>query len=498
MLKKLQVFSYVVLCLSLNGCAELTTLSEKYSPQKTVKNAPIATQWQATLPHDGKQTNLAQFWQQFDDALLVELIDAVQAESADIASAKARIAQARSARTQANATLLPTVDGSASLSRAVQQPASSFNTGIAGQGNQSSGGQPINTSRADIQASWELEIFGVNHSAFVASQAQENAAKAGWHSARISVAAELANTYFDQRFCTLQLGILQSDVQSRAESLRLIDIAVNAGFSAPMNRDLARASLADARQQLQAQQMQCDLDVKALVALTNSDEPTLREKLNRQAFTPQLDASSSLFSLDAIPANIIAQRPDINAAEADLITANADIQNTYASSLPKISLNGSIGWMNLSSSGFSSNGSIWSLGPISLTMPIFHPGVQEAGLASSEAQYEEKASVYRSKVRNAVKEVEEALVSLHSANLRQTDIETSIKSYQASFEAIQVKVNAGFANLIELEEQRRIFLAAQTNALNNQKQRLLAWVSLYRAAGGGWDKTEFSDTGNTK
>ncbi len=254
--------------------------------------------------------------------------------------------------------------------------------------------------------------------------------------------------------------------------------------------------MADARQQLSNQQAQCDLEIKVLVALTNLDETALRKRLQTQAFAPPQQAT--LFALDHLPGKIINQRPDVFAAEANLMTAAAEIQTTYASSLPKVSLNGSIGWMWLSGSGFRGDGKTWSLGPISITFPIYHPGVKEAGLARSEAKYDENAAIYREKVRNAVKEVEQALVNLHSSHIRQSEIETAIYGYQKNFDAVQIKVNAGFANLIELEEQRRTLLNAQINDINNQKLRLQSWVSLYRAAGGGWDKMTLLENGNTK
>lgn len=494
MRKKSTLAIPILMMIILSGCTAMQKLSQKHNPSNTVNATAIAKHWQATLPHAGSQTNLAQFWQQFNDSFLLTLIDKAQIESSSLASAKSRIAQARATRTQANATLLPTVDGTASASRSVQQPATSINIGQAGQGNQSSGGDPLNSAQVGAQASWELDIFGANHRAFDAALAQENAAKAGWHEARVAVAAEVANSYFNQRYCTLQTQVLQADINSRAESLRLTDIAVGAGFSAPANSHLAKASLADAQQQLKSQQAQCDAEVKTLVALTNLDEPILREKLQSQPFEP--NQTASLFALNEMPANIIAQRPDIYAAEADLVSAAADIQTTYASSLPKVSLNGSIGWMWLSGPGFSSNGKTWSLGPISITFPIFHPGVKETAIASKEAKYEENAAIYREKVRNAVKEVEQALVNLHSTEVRQPDIQTAMNGYQASFDATQTKVNAGFANLNELEEQRRVLIAAQTNMISNQKLRALSWVSLYRAAGGGWDKTTVTETGN--
>ena len=497
MFKIRYLIACIAVCSLLSGCAQLDSLSKKHNPQQTVKSTQVASQWQATLPHGGSQSNLMQFWQQYQDPLLLALIDTAQKESASIAVAKARIAQARAKSAEANAALLPAIDGNASASRSVQQPATSIQ-GSGAQGGVNGGNGAFNSAQIGAQASWELDIFGANHAILDSSKAQESAAKAGWHEARVSVTAELANTYFNQRFCELQVKLMQADAQSRAESARLSDISVNAGFSAPANGQLAKASLADAMQQLKAQQAQCDLEVKALVALTDLDETILREKLAKEPFKANSFGSDSLFALNEIPAKIIAQRPDIYTAEADLITAAADVKNTYVQGLPKVSLNGSIGWMWLSGTGFSTNGKTWSLGPISITFPIYHGDVQEASMASAEANYEEKAATYRSKVRYAVKEVEDALVNLHTANIRQANIAEAQKGYQAAFAATQIKVKAGFANLIELEEQRRTTLQTETTALNNQKQRLQAWVSLYRAAGGGWQHEEASSIGNEK
>ena len=493
----IRIFVIALFGQSLSGCVMLNGISQKFNPKTTVDNVNPPAKWQATLPHEGSQENLTQFWQQFQDPLLLSLIDAAEKESATLATAKARIAQARSKLAQANAALMPAVDGSASASRSVQQPSTSIQ-GSGAQGGSNSGSGAFNSAQIAAQASWELDIFGANHAILESSKAQENAANAGWHEARVSVAAELANTYFNQRFCELQVGVLQADAMSRAQSVRLTDIAVNAGFSAPASSHLAKASLADATQQLKAQQAQCDLEVKALVALTDLDEAVLREKLANQPFKADINAVDGLFKLNEIPAKILAQRPDIYTAEADLMTAAADVKNAYVQGLPKVSLNGSIGWMWLSGTGFSTNGKTWSLGPISITFPIYHGNVQKAGLASAEANYEDKAANYRSKVRYAVKEVEEALVNLHSANIRQADIAEAAKGYRASFVATETKVKAGFANLIELEEQRRTVLVTETTALNNLKQRTQAWISLYRAAGGGWQHEEAPSIGSEK
>lgn len=494
---KLLVF---VISLSLSGCAsldflKLDILKNKASPKETIAATKIAPAWQAPLPHGGELSQLETFWNQYQDPLLVELIDKAQAESVNIATASTKIAEARASRVSALSSLLPTLDTKFSSSKALQQPAISSTSAAAipitsGQsGGQAAafafGGQAITTTQIGAQAAWELDLFGANRGLLKAAQAREKAAQAGWHDARVAVAAELATSYFNQRFCQLQLAINQNDAKSRAESARVTEISYKAGFSASGAYQLALASAADAAQQAKAQQAQCDLGIKELVALTDLDETAIRQKLSATSFGTN-ENNQALFSISELPATIIAQRPDIISAEADLMSAAAEVKNTQVQRLPKVSLNGSIGWMRLSGQGFKGEGEVWSLGPISITLPIFDTGKLRANVDTAEAKYAEAAANYRSKVRYAVKEVEDALVNLHASTERQTDVQTALAGYKASLVATEQKVSAGFANLIELEENRRYALQAQTNQVNILKDRNNAWIALYRAAGGGW------------
>jgi outer membrane protein TolC len=129
-----------------------------------------------------------------------------------------------------------------------------------------------------------------------------------------------------------------------------------------------------------------------------------------------------LFTINEIPAHILAQRPDIYRAEANLITAAANVKSAAAERYPKVTLNGSIGWMRLSSDTFESSGRVWSIGPVSITLPIFDGGKLKANQDLTEARYAEAAAKYRSTVQTAVKEVEDALVNLHNTGERETDV----------------------------------------------------------------------------
>ena len=331
-------------------------------------------------------------------------------------------------------------------------------------------------------------MFGVNKILIDSAIKTENAAQAGWHDARVAVAAELATSYMNLRFCNAQAAILANDLTSRKETARITTIAIKAGFTPPASQYLADASVLDSAQQLNLQQASCDAIVKELVALTDIAEPTLREKLNQQNFN--VADMQNKYQIDAIPAQTLAQRPDIMNAEAELIAAAADVERKQAARLPRVSLNGSIGWMWLSGVGFSGNGEVWSLGPLSVTLPIFDSGKRKGEADSALASYEEAAVNYRNKLRVAVKEVETALVDLHSTQARHNNLQQALVGYQASFKATQAKVSAGFANLIELEESRRLALQTEINLMNMLQTRTNAWVSLYRAAGGDWQNAQ--------
>lgn len=438
------------------------------APQRPPAVAMAApTQWQAPLPHQGSVQDLARWWQPLNDPLLAELIDAAQAVSPTLATARSRVIQARATRSNAGAALLPSVDASANASRGFSEQV----------------GALASTAQGTLQASWEIDLFGANRATLDAAQARADGARAGWHDARVAVTAEVATTYFSLRSCERQWAVAQSDANSRRETARLTDLSARAGFQPPATAALARASSAEASARLTQQRALCDLDVKALVALSALDEPTLRRQL---ALTQDPPTPPSLFAIEALPANVLAQRPDVFTAEREVAAASAEVGNAHAQRYPRLTLNGSIGAVALRTDGVSTNFNTWSIGPLAISLPLFDGGRRAANETAAEARYEEAAALYRARARQAVREVEEALVNLHGAAARFGDAETAVEGYRTSFNATEARYKGGLASLVELEDARRQQLASQTALLSLQRERWAAWVSLYRAAGGGW------------
>jgi NodT family efflux transporter outer membrane factor (OMF) lipoprotein len=445
--------------------AALSACATQMPAQHVAAQAP--QQWQAPLPHNGSQADLASWWQHQADALLVQLIESAQAVSPTVASAGSRIAQSRAERVAAGAALAPTLDAAASVNRSNQQSALPMGT----------------TSQAALNASWEIDLFGANRAARDAAQARLDSAHAGWHDARVSVAAEVANQYYGLRACEQLLAVAKQDAASRADTTRLTELSAKAGFQSPASLSLARASAADGNNRYIQQRAACDVDVKALVALTAIPEPELRGKL---AASSAAAAVAPAMAIPELPARTLSQRPDVFTAEREVTAASFDVGNAQAQRYPRLSLSGSVGVANFRTGGDNTKTDTWTIGPVSVSVPIFDAGRRRANVDAASARYDLAVSSYRSTVRQAVSEVEQALVNLDSTAERAGDAQTALEGYRANFTAVDDRYKNGLASLFELEDARRTRLAAEQTVINLQRERSAAWVALYRAAGGGW------------
>lgn len=451
----------------LAGAAGLLWLAGCALPRPPAAAAATAPpQWYAPLPHGGTLVDLRQWWQQFNDPVLVDLVEAAQTVAPTVASAGSRIAQARAARVGANAALLPALDGGLSASRGNTQ------TGL-----------PTTVVQASAQAAWELDLFGGNRAAADAAQARLQGAQAGWHDARVAVAAETASSYVNLRSCERQLVVTRNDARSRAETARLTGLSADAGFTAPAVAAQARASAAEAAARSTQQQAQCELEVKALVALTGLAEPGLRDRLAGPWIAPERFA---LLTVPSVPAALLAQRPDVYQAAREVAAASADVGSARAQQYPRLSLSGQIAGGFVRTMGITSEAKTWSIGPLALTLPLFDAGRRAADTDAAVARYEEAVALYAARVRRAVGEVEQALVNLESARARGEDARTAVAGYRASLAATEALYRSGLGNLIDVEDQRRVALAAETALVSLQRERIAAWIALYRALGGGW------------
>ena len=431
----------LTLLILLPACSLLPRVGPDY--QAPIVKAPAV--WQTPMPHGGNLAALTDWWRQLDDPLLSTLIDAAQRESASLAQARARIVQARSAAVGAGVAGLPTLDASLAAKRA----AFTFGSPTTFQ----------TTRQAGLMANWEIDLFGGIARDQEGAEARLAATQARWHEARVSVAAETA---------------------------RLTSALGRAGFSAPAQVALATAGAADGASTLAELRAERDRQIKALVALTAFDEADLRRQL---ASASGRFPRPARFVVDALPAQLLVQRPDVAAAERDLAAASAAIGRAAAARYPRLSLAGSITPLRLNTDGSRMSATTWSIGP-TLSMPLFDGGRISANVDAARADYAAAEAAYRQKAREAVSEVEQALVRLDAAAAREASVQQAASDYRTAFLATEASQRAGFATLIDLEVTRRTLLAADANLAAWQQEQVAAWIALYRAVGGGWTRSD--------
>lgn len=399
--------------------------------------------------------------------VLQDLIAAARQASPNLAAAAERLEAARLAAVAAGAALQPLGEASGSALATRADPAAPVSRRLS----------------AGLQASWEIDLFGRLEAAQGGARSRVVAALSAWHDGRVTLAAEVASAYIALRACEAQLEQAAVDAESRAETARLTALTASAGFLAPADAALARASAAQARSQQSLTRLSCERQVKSLVALTAWPEAELRSRLQPgRAQVPEFAA----VPLPAVPAQLLALRPDLVEGQARLQAAAADVVQADRERLPRLSLSGQIGLGVSRSGGRQTDGTTWSLGPLQLSLPVLDGGQQAANHRAALAAYDSARVQLEARVRDAVRDVEQALLAIGTSSSRLADAREAADGFEASLRATQARQRGGLASLFELEEARRQAVAARHALIDLDQQRAAAWVSLYRALGGGW------------
>jgi outer membrane protein, multidrug efflux system len=431
--------------------------------------AVATSTWHAPLPHGGQTGQLSAWWSQFDDPLLPALIDEAQAAHPLLAQALARVRQARASQRVAASAGWPTVGANVQAQRG-STAATSFTT--------------VSQASAIVDAGWEIDLFGGVRHGVEAARSRAEQAELGWHEARVSLAAEVAQTYVALRACEAAAALYAREADSLGRSSALVQRKAEVGFEAPANARLVQASAAQARDRVTVQQTECDLTVQALVLLTGADTPALRTRLTPRTATLPKPAT---FTLSMLPAATLTQRPDLAAAERDLQASAAEVGVADAARWPQLTVNGSLGIGLVRTGGSSSDAVTWGFGP-NLSLPIFNRGRLQAQADAARARYDEARAGYALKMRAAMREVEEALLRLDASQRREADARTAAEGLRSYLTSTEERARLGAASVLETEDARRQTLSAESALLALQREQVAAWISLYRAVGGGWTR----------
>lgn len=445
--------------LAIAGCASGPNFVRPSLPQ---------TVWHAPLPHGGKVENLLRWWEQWDDPALTQLIEQAEQHNPTLDMAVAKLAEARA---------------TAGVSDAVSYPSVGANMGVS-RSKMVFGNQVLEQTQGIFRfdAGWELDLFGRVRRGQEAARARIQASVAGWHEARISLAAEVAGTYVELRACEAGAVIAEKELDSRRATRDLSELKRGAGFVSTSDWARNQAAWEDSSAALVTKQGDCTRQMNRLVALTGLDYGSLQERL--QARHGRVPAPKRI-ALNEVAAQVLSQRPDVSGAESECAAASADIGVAQADLLPSLNLLGSIGMSRLLTAGVTSNASTWSFGPL-LKIPVFDGGGYSGQLKAAKSRYDYAQANYQKTVRAAVREIEDALVHLDVANKRTEQNRDALEHYRIMSQAGIARRDAGMANQLDVEEVQRAAWLAEDAMLGGLHDGALAWIGLYKALGGGW------------
>lgn len=443
-------------CALLSACA---AVGPSYQAPAT-EQLLTSSQWQAVQPHGGDTAALLTWWKRLQDSSLNALLQSAETNNPSLQKAAANITLARANVSTTRAPYQPTLTGSASARR------------------NNTPGSAQSTATGGLDASWELDLFGSVRRSAESADALLQARQADWHDARVSLAAEVATDYVTYRACQLTLLASQADARSSQTTADITRRSLQAGMTARADAALADASAASASATAIAQQAECDVTVKALVALTGLAEPALRQQLDSQ---PAQLPTPTGFQVNTLPVDLLSQRPDLVSTERALAAASAQIGVAEADRYPRLSLLGSLSATRTDGV----NTTPWSFGP-SLSLPLLNGGAKRAAVDSAQAAYDLALANYQQAVRTAVQEVEQSLVRQMSAVRRTADVQRSATGYRSYANAVEANWRAGGDNLLNLELARRNAIAAEQTLITVQRDQLLYGIALYKAVGGGW------------
>lgn len=452
--------------ISLTGCVNFNFLSKDESIVTPEKYKTTNLLIKENITEIEKNKKMKNWWGQFNDPVLSEIIDKAQENSPSITSAIVNIKNYEAILEANVRKTIPNVSVSGSIDR---YGARGYDSG--------------NYTSLGLTTSWELDLFGKNELIKQNNLKSIENAKASWHDAKTIVAAEAARTYFNYTFCQKSLAVLNEDYEAKKSQNEIIKLKVNAGFEAKSSLFQTEAGLAQSEANILSTESQCKGYVKSLVALTAINEDSLNSLLEKGLREPhKLD----LFVPLSIPGNLIYQRPDIFNSMNNIKIASLGYEKTKLDALPDISISGNISSSLSSIGGVSTSGNNWSIGPLNIYLPIFNSQLRKVNEDLAKLQYEQAKLQFYSELRNAIKEVEVSMINLNSHNERLSLLEKSVNNYKKLYLATKQKYEVGLASLFELEDVRRQLLSEMNGQINNELDKVNSWIDLYKAVGGGF------------
>ncbi|AMC34358.1 efflux transporter outer membrane subunit [Janthinobacterium sp. B9-8] len=409
------------------------------------------------------------WWAQFDDPALDNLISAAEAHNQNLVIAAARIDEARAALGIISADQLPRLDLGGKAGRSMSPQL----------------GSPSDSYSLGATASWELDFWGRIKNTNDAARADLLASEYNRDAVALALYANVAQTYFNLRALDQQLVIAVDTLKTRQESFQLRKRRFEGGVTSELDMRQAEVELAAAQASVPGIEQNIAKVASSLSILIGQNPREMIESGVARGKTLKQISLPVNVPL-GLPSELLVRRPDIQASEQSLKAAGARIAAARAAYYPTISLTGLLGTESASISDlFSGPARTWSfLG--NLAAPLFDNGRTAANVDGATARQKQAVANYRLSIQQAFAETQSALIARSSSAKIVAAQQLQLDSLSRQLKLATLRYDNGFSGYLEVLDAQRSLFQAQLNLAAAQRDQLNATVDLYKAMGGGW------------
>ncbi|MGC9940319.1 MAG: efflux transporter outer membrane subunit [Verrucomicrobiota bacterium] len=481
-MKKLVLLSATIAAAALAGCAvgpdyhRPDALSSQPLPKTFSDNNPTnATIWKIAEPSADRPRG--NWWELFDDAELSRLETIALTNNQNLIAAAANFEQARDLAQAARADFYPqlqaggTPGGDITRQRnSVNEPETGLPAGIS---------RTYNSFTAPVYLGWEMDLWGRVRRQSEAAKAQFIASRDDYESARLAVASEVADDYFNVRILDAQNALITNSIDAYERSLELTENLRRGGAVSDLDVAQAATQLHTAQAQLPDIELRRSQTLHALAILCGRSPVDFDVSTNFAIpSVPGIPPS--------LPSELLEHRPDVAAAERLMAAANAQVGVAKAAFFPTVRIDGLAGFQSISaSSWFNWSSRMWSVGP-SIELPLFTGGFNRANLAASHAAYDATVANYRSTVLGAFGEVEDELAAQRLLGDEWHAENESVISAQQALQIANNRYKAGLVTYLDVVTEQTQTLSIEQTAVQLEGARLTTTVNLIKALGAGW------------
>lgn len=425
--------------------------------------------------------NLSAWWEGFDDPLLTRYVAMALAQNLDLAQAVAQIDQARARLGTADAALLPSATVSASAARAYQ----SVNTPFGQLLNATPGYERWGTEyEANLEAGWEIDIFGGLRRQREAALADYSATEAAAAATRLAVAAQTADIYVTIRGLQARLEIANHQVQTQEALLTDVKLLYSKGAAADYQVQQAQGTLDQVQASVPILNAALDAASNSLDVMLGAPPGTHREELAPASLIPVAPSLADM----GTPADLLQRRPDLIAAERHLAAANARIGAAISEYYPTVSLNAFLGSATSAAAGtLFTGGASQAAGLVGLRWRLFDFARINADVNQAKGADAQALAGYRQAVLRATEDVETSLSSLVNREAQAATLSHAESSLSKARDSSMTAYRSGAASFIDVLHANETLLQAADARAQAQTESARAAISTFKALGGGWD-----------